>query len=114
MKKAKKELDISKKADIIIYAFWRSGMIGDLCNGSTPDSDSVCGGSNPSSPATEVFKIQVLKTSFLLLNPWKHCVCGHKTAKINLRNFARFYTKKQLSGEFEKIFPTKFPTKSVL
>ena len=25
--------------------------IEDLCNGSTPDSDSVCGGSNPSSPA---------------------------------------------------------------
>ena len=23
----------------------------DLCNGSTPDSDSVCGGSNPSSSA---------------------------------------------------------------
>ena len=26
-------------------------IIGDLCNGSTTDSDSVCGGSNPSSPA---------------------------------------------------------------
>ena len=25
--------------------------IEDLCNGSTPDSDSVCGGSNPSSSA---------------------------------------------------------------
>ncbi len=26
-------------------------VIEDLCNGSTPDSDSVCGGSNPSSSA---------------------------------------------------------------
>ena len=26
-------------------------QIEDLCNGSTPDSDSVCGGSNPSSSA---------------------------------------------------------------
>ena len=31
----------------IIEAF----HIEDLCNGSTPDSDSVCGGSNPSSSA---------------------------------------------------------------
>ena len=29
----------------------RSLPIEDLCNGSTPDSDSVCGGSNPSSSA---------------------------------------------------------------
>ncbi len=29
--------------------------IEDLCNGSTPDSDSVCGGSNPSSSAMKVF-----------------------------------------------------------
>ena len=28
-----------------------SRKIEDLCNGSTPDSDSVCGGSNPSSSA---------------------------------------------------------------
>ena len=28
-----------------------SNEIEDLCNGSTPDSDSVCGGSNPSSSA---------------------------------------------------------------
>ena len=28
-----------------------STTIEDLCNGSTPDSDSVCGGSNPSSSA---------------------------------------------------------------
>ena len=27
--------------------------IEDLCNGSTPDSDSVCGGSNPSSSANK-------------------------------------------------------------
>ena len=33
----------------------RSGMshLGGLCNGSTPDSDSVCEGSNPSPPATK-------------------------------------------------------------
>ena len=29
----------------------RKENIGDLCNGSTTDSDSVCEGSNPSSPA---------------------------------------------------------------
>ena len=28
--------------------------IEDLCNGSTPDSDSVCGGSNPSSSAKNI------------------------------------------------------------
>ena len=28
-----------------------AAYIEDLCNGSTPDSDSVCGGSNPSSSA---------------------------------------------------------------
>ena len=34
--------------------------IEDLCNGSTPDSDSVCGGSNPSSSAksTVVVRLQ--------------------------------------------------------
>ena len=29
----------------------QAAKIEDLCNGSTPDSDSVCGGSNPSSSA---------------------------------------------------------------
>ena len=35
--------------DVRIIKFVRE--IEDLCNGSTPDSDSVCGGSNPSSSA---------------------------------------------------------------
>ena len=40
-------LDIHQEL-IIIYTI---SFIEDLCNGSTPDSDSVCGGSNPSSSA---------------------------------------------------------------
>ena len=32
----------------IIRMLLVSSEIEDLCNGSTPDSDSVCGGSNPS------------------------------------------------------------------
>ena len=43
----KKVLDFLRKVRIIINVL----AIEDLCNGSTPDSDSVCGGSNPSSPA---------------------------------------------------------------
>ena len=43
----KKLLDISEKVRIIMNV----PAIEDLCNGSTPDSDSVCGGSNPSSSA---------------------------------------------------------------
>ena len=39
-------LDILGKLGIIFLL-----QIEDLCNGSTPDSDSVCGGSNPSSSA---------------------------------------------------------------
>ena len=39
-------VDKSKKMVIILLC-----SIEDLCNGSTPDSDSVCGGSNPSSSA---------------------------------------------------------------
>ena len=39
-------LDIFEKMHIITMF-----QIEDLCNGSTPDSDSVCGGSNPSSSA---------------------------------------------------------------
>ena len=41
-------LDISERLHIIIAV-----SIEDLCNGSTPDSDSVCGGSNPSSSANK-------------------------------------------------------------
>ena len=44
-----KVLDFSERIDIIICV----PSIEDLCNGSTPDSDSVCGGSNPSSSANK-------------------------------------------------------------
>ena len=40
-------LDFFQVVRIIIFV----REIEDLCNGSTPDSDSVCGGSNPSSSA---------------------------------------------------------------
>ena len=43
----KKVLDFFGKVLIISNVL----AIEDLCNGSTPDSDSVCGGSNPSSSA---------------------------------------------------------------
>ena len=43
-------------------------VIGDLCNGSTPDSDSVCGGSNPSSPATP----RLIRTREYLFPEWNH------------------------------------------
>ena len=43
----KKILDIFKKKDIIVLL----QNFGELCNGSTTDSDSVCWGSNPYSPA---------------------------------------------------------------
>ena len=42
-----KVLDFFQVVRIIIFV----REIEDLCNGSTPDSDSVCGGSNPSSSA---------------------------------------------------------------
>ena len=42
-------LDFFKDLRIIIFV----REIEDLCNGSTPDSDSVCGGSNPSSSANK-------------------------------------------------------------
>ena len=35
-------------------------FIGELCNGSTTDSDSVCEGSNPSSPAKKKARFDVL------------------------------------------------------
>ena len=46
-KKMKKVLDFFRFLGIIRNVL----AIEDLCNGSTPDSDSVCGGSNPSSSA---------------------------------------------------------------
>ena len=36
---------------IIIFVDETSSFVGELCNGSTYDSDSYCLGSNPSSPA---------------------------------------------------------------
>ena len=39
--------------------------IEDLCNGSTPDSDSVCGGSNPSSSARSTVVVQITVDFFL-------------------------------------------------
>ena len=60
-------LDKWTKLCIIILAFRRCGNLGDLCNGSTPDSDSVCGGSNPSSPAKKSFEICLKALSFLNL-----------------------------------------------
>ena len=47
MKFWKKVLDFFAVLRIIKFVH----AIEDLCNGSTPDSDSVCGGSNPSSSA---------------------------------------------------------------
>ena len=44
----KKELDICRA---IAYNNFRTKRNGELCNGSTYDSDSYCLGSNPSSPA---------------------------------------------------------------
>ena len=42
--------------------------IEDLCNGSTPDSDSVCGGSNPSSSAKK--KATPFGVAFLFAIGW--------------------------------------------
>ena len=57
----KKVLDFFGKVLIIMTVL----AIEDLCNGSTPDSDSVCGGSNPSSsaiksPTTDVVGLLIL------------------------------------------------------
>ena len=42
--------------------------IGELCNGSTTDSDSVCWGSNPYSPAKKKVLTLVVGTFFLVCN----------------------------------------------
>ena len=55
-------LDFLRKVRIIINVL----AIEDLCNGSTPDSDSVCGGSNPSSSAKKTPTTTVVGV-FLLL-----------------------------------------------
>ena len=65
--------------------------IGELCNGSTTDSDSVCEGSNPSSPAIKIYDGKPLKTlDFQGFSPFlgsdfrrqkkpKKVTFGHKT-----------------------------------
>ncbi len=60
-KNRKKLLDIFLLVRIIISV----PAIEDLCNGSTPDSDSVCGGSNPSSSAKK--KATPFGVAFFLL-----------------------------------------------
>ena len=44
--------------------------IEDLCNGSTPDSDSVCGGSNPSSSAIRFTLDSSESRGFFLSSPF--------------------------------------------
>ena len=51
-------------------------VIGDLCNGSTPDSDSVCGGSNPSSPAkSNPLQTQRLQGISFICNGFPSLLC---------------------------------------
>ena len=57
-KKMKKRVDNSPS---IAYNNFRTACDGELCNGSTYDSDSYCLGSNPSSPAR--LHGQAVKTS---------------------------------------------------
>ena len=42
-----------------------------MCNGSTPDSDSVCGGSNPSSPAKPLWT--VLSAAVFCVSNFQFC-----------------------------------------
>ncbi len=58
-----KNLDLSKICDIICIAQLN---IGELCNGSTTDSDSVCWGSNPYSPAKKKALILVIGAFFFV------------------------------------------------
>ena len=44
--------------------------IGELCKGSTTDSDSVCEGSNPSPAATKTLKLQRLQGFLYMENHW--------------------------------------------
>ena len=62
----KKVLDFSGSLCIIIFV----PRIEDLCNGSTPDSDSVCGGSNPSSSAIEITLDSSESRGFFLFSPF--------------------------------------------
>ena len=57
--------NLKKGVDIwVLFAYnnFRTKRIGELCNGSTYDSDSYCLGSNPSSPAISLHG-QAVKTS---------------------------------------------------
>ena len=80
-------LDIRWPVCIIIYVVRRAPggeiKIGDLCNGSTPDSDSVCGGSNPSSPAIAGAKLALLRCFFctqgMKIAP---CPCTRRHASV--------------------------------
>ena len=69
----KKILDIFKKKDIIVLL----QNFGELCNGSTTYSDSVCWGSNPYSPAK---KSRSRKwAGFLLLTSYLFTLTSLKT-----------------------------------
>ena len=46
---------------IIIFVDDASSSVGELCNGSTYDSDSYCLGSNPSSPAIQASMVKRLR-----------------------------------------------------
>ena len=52
--------------------------IEDLCNGSTPDSDSVCGGSNPSSSAKINTRYSSEYLVFLFLFDFFRCLIVRK------------------------------------
>ena len=81
----KKVLDFLRKVRIIINVL----AIEDLCNGSTPDSDSVCGGSNPSSsaiksPTTDVVGLLILlmegiRTDLIATVRWTVAATSSKT-----------------------------------
>ena len=43
--------EVTGSSPVVSTMWLHVTKIEDLCNGSTPDSDSVCGGSNPSSSA---------------------------------------------------------------
>ena len=73
--------------------------IEDLCNGSTPDSDSVCGGSNPSSPAIVVADCASSRRLFAMQKHSKirnvpfPCPCGatgNDAQKLHAPAFAHF------------------------
>ena len=73
------------------YNNTRAKHIEDLCNGSTPDSDSVCGGSNPSSSAMKIPTTSVVGIFILLkwgirtdLNAARASAAGDGSTEPNL------------------------------